>query len=197
MNYTAHYDRLIDRAHHRVLDGYFERHHATPRCMGGNDSKENLVDLTAEEHYVAHQLLVKINPGIVDLVSAAFLMSGRAGHNKAYGWLRRRYSVDKSNRMMGNKYRLGKPQSDETKAKIGAASLGNKNMLGKKFSTESRARMSEIGKKKIFAKEHRENLSIAAKRREARPGMKERRSANALSNAKFMAHSRKRQHAFR
>ena len=27
--------------------------------MGGTDDEENLVELTPEEHYVAHQLLVK------------------------------------------------------------------------------------------------------------------------------------------
>lgn len=39
--------------------GYFEKHHIIPKCMGGNNSKENLVLLTAKEHYICHHLLHK------------------------------------------------------------------------------------------------------------------------------------------
>ena len=37
MNYFDHYDRLIARARTRVLEGYRERHHVLPRCMGGSN----------------------------------------------------------------------------------------------------------------------------------------------------------------
>ena len=36
---------------------YYERHHIIPKWLGGNDSKDNLVLLTAKEHYIAHYLL--------------------------------------------------------------------------------------------------------------------------------------------
>lgn len=62
MNYVAQYLKLIERARNRILDGYKERHRVKPRCLGGDDVQENLVYLTPEEHYVAHQLLVKIYP---------------------------------------------------------------------------------------------------------------------------------------
>lgn len=54
MDYPAIYDRLVSRAKDRVIGGYVERHHIVPRCMGGQDSKDNLVALTPEEHYIAH-----------------------------------------------------------------------------------------------------------------------------------------------
>ena len=79
MNYSAHYNRLIERARSRVLDGYSERHHVIPRCMGGGNDPSNLVRLTPEEHFVAHQLLVKMNPHNRRLDRAAFLMSTRRG----------------------------------------------------------------------------------------------------------------------
>lgn len=75
MNYSYHYDRLITRARCRILSGYRERHHVIPRCMGGTDAIDNLVNLTPEEHYVAHQLLVKMYPGIRGLIFAIVLMS--------------------------------------------------------------------------------------------------------------------------
>ena len=64
MNYSAHYDRLIARARSQTLVGYHEQHHVVPKCMGGGNELANLVNLTAEEHYVAHQLLVKMYPEV-------------------------------------------------------------------------------------------------------------------------------------
>ena len=96
MNYGAIYDRLIDRARGRFIDGYSEKHHVLPRCLGGSDDPDNLVRLTPEEHYVAHQLLVKLHPGHLGLLSAAHVMTANTRGqtaNKLYGWLRRRMSV--------------------------------------------------------------------------------------------------------
>lgn len=40
MNYSDHYDRLIIRGQNRTpQDGYFEKHHVVPRCLGGDDSE--------------------------------------------------------------------------------------------------------------------------------------------------------------
>ncbi len=95
MDYQKHYNNLIDRARDRELECYTESHHVIPRCMGGDDSKTNLVNLTAEEHYIAHLLLVKIHPEHHGLVWAAIQMtghpSGQRSSNKMYGWLRRKY----------------------------------------------------------------------------------------------------------
>jgi len=84
MNYQKHYDALINRAKNRLLEGYCETHHIIPRCMGGNNDADNLVDLTAEEHYVAHQLLVKMHPNNHKLVAAAIYMTTGSSSNKKY-----------------------------------------------------------------------------------------------------------------
>lgn len=96
MNWQKHYDALISRARGRMLEGYSEKHHVMPRCLGGDDSMTNLVRLTPEEHFVAHQLLVKLHPESHALVYAARMMAvdkvrlvGRS-QNKLAGWLRRR-----------------------------------------------------------------------------------------------------------
>jgi len=98
MNYQRIYDTIIGRGKNRILEGYKEKHHIVPRCLGGTDDTKNLVDLTAEEHYVAHQLLVKIYPNNIKLVSAAMFMTANGAgqgrsRNKTYGWLKRRYSA--------------------------------------------------------------------------------------------------------
>lgn len=113
MDYKQHYDRLINRAKTRVLLGYFEKHHIVPRCIGGNDTPQNLVCLTPEEHYVAHQLLVKLYPDVDALVYAARKMTVASKNvkrrNKLYGWLKRKYHVICKKRIGHSNPSFGKP----------------------------------------------------------------------------------------
>lgn len=63
MNYFAQYNKLIESRKlmtRKKGDGlYYERHHAIPKWLGGADTKDNLVLLTAREHFIAHLLLWK------------------------------------------------------------------------------------------------------------------------------------------
>lgn len=108
MNYQKHYDLLIERAKARSLSGYKERHHIVPKCMGGSDDFCNIAELTPEEHYVAHQLLVKIYPGHTGLSFAALTMAQSTQYvkrsNKQYGWLRRQHSANISKKQTGKIY---------------------------------------------------------------------------------------------
>lgn len=96
MNYKLHYDKLVNRGKNRILpaDVHTESHHIIPKCMNGSNDIFNLVDLTPEEHFLAHQLLVKIFPGVTDLICAAHLMcydqTGKRLNNKLFGWIKRR-----------------------------------------------------------------------------------------------------------
>ena len=56
---------------------YHERHHIIPKCIGGNDDEENLVDLFAREHFIAHRLLAQENPDNNSLVFAYTCMAFR------------------------------------------------------------------------------------------------------------------------
>lgn len=58
--YTKWYYAIINRASTRVLQGYTEGHHIILKCLGGSNSKSNLVRLTAREHFICHRLLVKM-----------------------------------------------------------------------------------------------------------------------------------------
>lgn len=101
MNYQKHYTNLINKARKRILEDYTEKHHIVPRCMGGSDEENNLVRLTPEEHYVAHQLLVKIYPDNKSLTNAALMMVVNRPSNKLYGWLRRKHAATQSYRQSG------------------------------------------------------------------------------------------------
>jgi hypothetical protein len=101
MNYSYHYQSLVTKAKTRILDDgvYVERHHIFPKCLGGDNSSDNIVELTPEEHFTAHLLLIKIYPNSDSLVYAAMMMcSGNKFHgnglgrsNKLYGWLKRKH----------------------------------------------------------------------------------------------------------
>lgn len=62
MDYKKIYDSIINRRKYANIEGYSEIHHIIPRCLGGDDTKNNLVELTAREHYLCHKLLTKIIP---------------------------------------------------------------------------------------------------------------------------------------
>jgi len=103
MNYTRIYEQLIDRSRDRVITGYIEKHHIVPRCCGGTDKPSNIVKLTPEEHYLAHQLLVKIHPSNTGLAQAAAMMIPSRPSNKMYGWLKKRHAVAMSVTQSGDK----------------------------------------------------------------------------------------------
>jgi hypothetical protein len=101
MNYENIYARFIaDRRAKEAVAvlGYYETHHIVPRSFGGSNEPDNLIRLTAEDHFFAHLLLARIYGGV--MWSALFLMSGdRWGGRKhiklraAYGLARREWAI--------------------------------------------------------------------------------------------------------
>jgi hypothetical protein len=145
MDYKKIYDSLIDKGKNRLSNGqvYYESHHIIPRCMDGSDEQHNLVYLTPEEHYVAHQLLVKIYPDNFKLSHAANMMCINRTTNKLYGWIRKRLSESMINNNPNkngivNKKRKGKYNISEqgrtniSKAmKLNNVNVGSKNAMFK------------------------------------------------------------------
>lgn len=72
---------LETRGRFNCGDEYHERHHIVPKCIGGTNDEENLIDLFAREHFEAHRLLALENQDNNDLVYAwscmAFLNNNR------------------------------------------------------------------------------------------------------------------------
>jgi hypothetical protein len=148
MDYAAHYNALIERARDRELQEYAERHHVVPRCLGGKDDPDNIVRLTPEEHYVAHQLLIKLHPESRGLVFAASQMAGRPG-NKLYGWVRRKLAAA----------RRGTRQSPEHIRKLAAV------RRGRKLSAEHKAKIAATLNGTARSAETRRIMSAAAQKR--------------------------------
>lgn len=64
MDYQRQYSLLIEsRKQNPTESDYCEKHHILPRSLGGSDIPENIIQLTAREHYMAHRLLAKIHGG--------------------------------------------------------------------------------------------------------------------------------------
>jgi len=63
MNYARIYYNIIQKRLQEQYDGYTEKHHIVPVSLGGSNNKENLVNLSAREHFICHYLLVKMYKG--------------------------------------------------------------------------------------------------------------------------------------
>lgn len=62
INYAISQNRKkINRSNNNYI--YYEKHHIIPKSLDGRDIKENLVLLTAREHFICHRLLVRMTTG--------------------------------------------------------------------------------------------------------------------------------------
>ena len=134
--YSRWYNQLIDKARNRgSIDGYTETHHVIPRSLGGDNTKQNLVKLTAREHYVAHALLWKMKlPGVAGSKMAfAFNTFISRMHvndehsytisSRIYESFRIHYANILKSRMTGTgNHFYGKKHSEETRRIIGEKS---------------------------------------------------------------------------
>lgn len=155
---------LNTRGRFNCGDEYHERHHIVPKCLGGNNEEDNLIDLFAREHFIAHKLLAKENPDNYKITYAytcmAFLKSET---HQRYELTPEEYEEARIAFHIAAKERLsdpencpmfGKKHSDETKAIISIKTKKrfenpeNHPMYGKHPSEETREKISEsnIGK---------------------------------------------------
>lgn len=187
MDYKKHYDSLMEKSKNRVLpkNVYSERHHIKPRCLGGDNSKENVVRLLPKEHYIAHLLLFKLYPNNNKLAFAFWMMcNGNLSKNRQYVVSNKIYEEIRSKFIELVKQRepffKGKKHSEESKQKNRIAHIGKATWNGKRHSEESKKKMSQsaLGKKVSettrkkmgdskrgikFSKEHKMKLSESAK----------------------------------
>jgi hypothetical protein len=136
--YTRIYFSIIDDAKNRILDGYQERHHIIPQSLGGSNDKDNIVSLTAREHFICHLLLTKMVEGKSKskMYQASWMMASTVGrgqnrykvNNRTYEFLRLKMSEVKKSTTTWNK---GVSPSEETRLKLRAASLDKLVKSGK------------------------------------------------------------------
>jgi hypothetical protein len=155
--YTKVYNAIIERAKNRELNSYFEKHHVVPQSLGGSNDKENIVKLTAREHFICHLLLTKMVEGTnkSKMYQAAWMMASCIGikqerysiTNRQYENLKIKMSQIKKSMTTWNKE---KSPSDSTRLKLRAASIQKLVLDGKITQEEADYRnslpLSEIKK---------------------------------------------------
>jgi hypothetical protein len=66
MNAERIYNAIIEKAkkenRKKGCGVYYEKHHILPRCLKGKDTPDNVILLTAKEHFICHRLLTLIYP---------------------------------------------------------------------------------------------------------------------------------------
>jgi len=95
--YSNLYFKITSNAKQRITEGYTERHHIIPQSLGGNNDKDNLVDLTAREHFVCHWLLIKMTEG-KDRSKMLYALNGMKAENR----YQQRYSTKITARVYEN-----------------------------------------------------------------------------------------------
>lgn len=182
MNNKKLYNEIIERAKMRglnkkLLDGYFEKHHIIPKCLGGLDDDSNYVLLTAKEHFICHHLLWRSNRNNMNLFWAFKAMAFWKGSNtnkrndlmltsKQYEELRKKHNKNISERMSARTvskqtrqklkdFNFGKHLTEETKQKI---SMAHKQII---HTEEWNQKVSAALKGKSKSYEHKEKNRIA------------------------------------
>lgn len=169
MNYQKIYGQIISKAQSESRiklnkqDSsyiYYEHHHIKPRTIGGEDTPDNLVLLTAKEHFIAHKLLIKIYPESRGLRLAVHRMIHGA-QSKHLNLSSRDYELSKE--LLFGKFNphFGKKHSSESKRKIGNAN--SISLLGNKLSGDHKRKIGEGNKGKVRSKSAREKYSKSKK----------------------------------
>jgi hypothetical protein len=175
--YTRIYFLIIERAKSRTLspEVYVERHHIIPKSLGGDNTKFNLVSLTAREHFICHLLLPRMTIGVhkQKMTFAAWALTmkkditDRKISNRTYQKLKEERAKLLRGKPMSEKQRLnlikvntGKSCSEEKKAKIREARKlqitteetkikMSKARIGKKHSPKTIEKMQQSAKLKL------------------------------------------------
>ena len=157
--YLNRYNNIIQHFQNTIVEGYYEKHHIIPKCLGGTDEKTNLVLLPTKVHFIAHALLHKAYPNEPKLAQAFGMMVACNKYHNGRKYSSRLYEMSKLARSNAMK---GIPRPEWVKEKLRVPKL-NKENYKKPKSKEHAENISKslIGKKKT--KEHLLNLAIARK----------------------------------
>jgi hypothetical protein len=150
MKYERWYNSIVENAKKRNWnkndsEHYLEAHHVVPRCFGGSNTKDNIILLTAREHFICHLLLVKIHTQPdekVKMIYALYRMCGiinddrKVMSSRWFESVRRMMSLGcsgKNHPQYGTTHpSKGVPRTQDVREKI------RKSLTGKKLGPQSK-----------------------------------------------------------
>jgi hypothetical protein len=159
--YTSLYYRIIAHRRANPLEAnlYGELHHVIPKSMGGSNDHDNLIKLSAREHFICHVLLTKMTagPDLYKMKTALIAMC-----NLRSRW-NRRHEFSFNSRLF-EKAKTGLVFSDEHRRKISEAAVrqfqdptqrlkASENAKKRRYSEETKLKMSKSHQGKIITPE--------------------------------------------
>lgn len=170
--YKKYYNAIVENARIQDRTCYTEKHHIVPRSLGGSDSADNIVKLTAREHFICHWLLTKFVTGINKgkMIKALSLMRSETRYQKRYATkitARVYENIKAEHAEILRKQNTGWQPTEEQRQKISESKMGKTRdslpeswykkmkerykgednpMYGKTHSNETRRKMSESAK---------------------------------------------------
>ena len=141
MTYEEFINNILEaRGRFACENEYHERHHIVPKCLGGLNDEDNLIDLYAREHFIAHKLLAQENPENNSLVYAWSCLAFVKGENQ-------------------ERYELTPDEYEEVKTAL------SKTMSEREISTETLSNMRKAAQERSRSPIFIENQSKAQKKR--------------------------------
>jgi len=190
--YSKTYFAITSNAKQRITEGYTELHHIIPQSMGGSNDKDNLVELTAREHFICHWLLIKMTEG-KDRSKMLYALNGMKAENRyqqryntkitarVYATYRIEHAENHSNTMKGRPAKnKGRSMSEEQKQLLREKAKAN-HATGKVYSKESQEkRVAKIlGQKRTD--ETKKLMSLASKGKPKGPMSEEQKQARSIT----------------
>jgi len=148
---------------------YYEGHHIVPKCMGGKGSSkdwmhDNIVPLTAKEHFLAHKLLVEMYPNHGGIIQTFCYLCrlGKKTSGKDYQRLKNVLSKEITKRQTGKKrpnhslaisgenhFFFGKKRPEISSA-VRDKLIGNKNATKKIVDLDSGTKFGSVNQAALY-----------------------------------------------
>ena len=196
MTYDEFINNILNtRGRFNCGNEYHERHHIVPKCLNGTDTEDNLIDLFAREHFIAHKLLAEKYPDSYSIIQAYHLMTYLKNNveqryvptPEEYEEARKKFS-----QMLKQKYRnkenhpcYGTHISEKRKKAISNANKGNKYCLGRVVSEKTRKKIGDANRNPTT--ETRKKMSEARKGKNLRGTNPNAKPVIRLSDKKIYA----------